>query len=88
MSKQSEIVTRRVAAVIDRLDVAMQFHVVDTAIAAQVLHAVDFAVNGPTPRRDEDWLHGIDMAEGLALVRALLPFVRSSRRTLAAEVPS
>lgn len=75
-----EVVSRRVMAVIDRLDVAMQFTEVDSAVSAQTLHAVEFAINGPTGRDDDDYLPGIDTSDGLALVRALLPFIRAARQ--------
>jgi hypothetical protein len=74
-----DVVERRVLAVIDRLDVAMQFSMVDTSVSAQTLHAVEFALRGPQGRDDDDYL-SIDPDEALALVRALLPFVREARR--------
>ena len=73
------VVIRRVSAVIDRLDVAMQFTEVDTAVAAQVMHAVRFAFMGPPSKTDDDYLK-IEPVQAFALVEALLPFVRAARQ--------
>lgn len=73
-----EVIARRIAAVVDRLDVALQFSTVDTAVIAQALHAFEFALNGPPCRTDDDWLR-VDASEALKLVRALLPFVAAAR---------
>jgi hypothetical protein len=72
-----DVVNERVLAVIDRLDVAMQFSTVDTYVASQVIHAVNFAWRGPT-RADDDYLK-IETADAIALVHALLPFIRAAR---------
>lgn len=75
-----DVVISRVAMVVERLDVAMQFTAVDPSVAAQTLHAVEFAVRGPSGHTDDDYLPGIDIDEGLALCRALLPYIRAARR--------
>lgn len=79
MASPRDIVTRRVAGVIDRLCVAMEFSTLDTPVLAQALHAVEIAAKGPTGRTDDDYLPGIETDEALALVRALLPFVKAAR---------
>lgn len=80
-------VGRRLTAVVDRLDVALQFKSVDAAVLAQTLHAVDFAIHGPPGRDDDDYLPGISESEALALVRALLPFVAAARKRPGMEGP-
>lgn len=73
-----DVVVRRVRSVVERLDVALQFTHVDTSILHQACHAVEYALRGPRPRRDDDYLD-VDADQALALVRALLPFVLAAR---------
>lgn len=82
-----EIVLKRVAAVVDRLDVAMQFTAPGTACAAQALHAANYAMHGPPDRSDDDFLPSIEWDEAYALVVALLPFVNAARRRPGPEGP-
>ena len=74
-----QVVERRVLAVIERLDVSIQGAHNDIATVHQALHAVQFALEGPPDRDDDDYLH-IHADEAVALVRALLPFFDGARR--------
>lgn len=88
MASPAEIITRRIAAIVDRLCVAMEFTTVDTAVAAQTLHALTYAVHGPSDRTDDDFLPGIEADEAIELIRSLLPYVRAARERPGPEAPS
>lgn len=75
-----QTVNRRVLAVIERLDVALQTTTRSDTVVAQALHAIEQAERGPQNRDDDDYLPGIDTAHALALVRALLPYVEAARK--------
>ena len=70
------IVMRRLVDVVDRLHVAGSMEG-DHGGASQVVHAVDYALNGPRNRDDDDYLRVTDR-QALDLVRALIPFVRAA----------
>lgn len=73
-----ELVSNRVRAVLGRMEVALQFSKGDTATLAQTFHALEFAIRGDRLPDSPPW--DIDADDALALVRALLPYLRAARR--------
>jgi hypothetical protein len=87
-----DVVARRVAAVVDRLDVALQFEAVSPAVVAQTIHALEFAMHGRRVLEQgsdqaritnliEDHVV-LDWHEANALVLALTPLIARSRDAL------
>jgi hypothetical protein len=85
-------VSRRLSAVVDRLDVALQFEAVSPAVVAQTIHALEFAMHGQRSLEQgsdqarivnlvEDHVV-LDWHEANALVLALAPLIARSRDAL------
>jgi hypothetical protein len=87
-----DVVSRRLSAVVDRLDVALQFEAVSPAVVAQTIHALEFAMHGQRSLEHgserarivnliEDHVV-LDWHEANALVLALTPLIARSRDAL------